>query len=341
MSSQQAEIKSIGETSSAQEITDAVFSKLKGLSSEASNLFPDGIGSVELEIGLDREESSGFKLTLKVSGAAATGTVRAFAAVVEAEDDSSVTFNAEGHKVIAHIAMNDLQSRVPAVAQKVQQILDDGDRLLTEAAIFPDVIRNDQPETKPFHFIDIPFRDGGPANPALPPAPHVLAKIDDFSTFFTGGGGTAEENVDALSWLIHLFGDVHQPLHCIEHISSLHPDGDRGGNSFRLKGSAKNLHSAWDSSVNVFESKDEEQLALDIAAIHTRQSLASDLQVTVMEQWARSSFKLAKRHAYSIAENPQNPPKPSTAYLKNMEKIGKRQAALAGYRLADHLAAIL
>ena len=74
-----------------------------------------------------------------------------------------------------------------AVAQRVQQILDDGDRLLTEAAIFPDVIRNDQPETKPFHFIDIPFRDGGPANPA-----------------------------------------------------------------------------------NVFESKDEEQLALDIAAIHTR-----------------------------------------------------------------------
>jgi len=203
------------------------------------------------------------------------------------------------------------------------------------------VIRNSQPLTKPFHFIDIPFKDGGAANPPLPQAPHVLSQIKERSDFFTNGGGTAQENVDALSWLIHMFGDVHQPLHCIEHISSLHPTGDRGGNSFRLKGSAQNLHHIWDSSVSPFQSADEDELALEIAAEHSRASLAADLQITDPEKWARASFRLAKQNAYTIAENPQTPPKPSMTYLKKMEKIGRRQAALAAYRLADRLAAIL
>jgi len=325
----------------AQELLDTAFSKLKelGAGDEAFNLFPGGIGSVDLEIDSGGDPNAEFRLTLKIS--APTPQAAPAAVTVAEEDETEITFNSEGHHVIAMIAFSDLQTRLPNVAQKVQRILDAGDRLLTEAATFPDDIRNQQPQTKPFHFIDIPFEDGGPVNPPLPQAPHVLSKIQEFSDFFSGGGGSDQENVDALSWLIHMFGDIHQPLHCIEHISSLHPGGDRGGNSFRLKGRARNLHSAWDSSTDVFQNIDEEELADQIAQQHTRASLAKDLQVTDPEQWARASFKLAKKNAYSLTENPQDPPKPSTAYLKNMEKIGKRQAALAGYRLADRLEQVL
>lgn len=252
------------------------------------------------------------------------------------DNDVEATFNADGHHVIALIAEQDLMQRLPNTWKKVQKVLTRGNRDLLAAATFPDDIRNQQPQTKPFHFIDIPFERGGPAEPPLPAAPHVLAKIAE-STAALKHGGTAQQMVDELSWLIHTMGDVHQPLHCIERISDLHPGGDRGGNSFLLKGSARNLHSLWDSSVS-FTHQDEPTLAASIMQDHPRQSLATDLRVADPEKWARSSYRLAKQFAYGpLHENPQSPPKPSPAYLKQAEKIGRRQAALAGYRLADRL----
>src|SRR5262249_40264871 len=110
---------------------------------------------------------------------------------------------------------------------------------------------------------------------------------------------------------------------------------------FVIRGPKKNLHSLWDSCVNVLQGKDEATLAAEILREHPRTGLSSDLQITDPEAWARASFKLARDQAYSLEENPKNPPRPSTAYKQNMEKIGRRQAALAAYRLADRLRVIL
>ena len=319
----------------AQGVLETVLSKVKELGSGdgTSRLFPNGIESVDLQM-----ELSEFHLSLKLNGTQ-TGSI-ILRAVEEEDDETRISFNTKGHQVIALIAMQDLETRLPDIHEKVLAILDAGDRSVREAAIFPDVIRNQQPQTKPFHFIDIPLKAGGPINPPLPGPPHVLSKIAEFTDFLKGGGGDAQEQVDALSWLFHLLGDVHQPLHCIERISTLHPNGDRGGNAFLLKGKAKNLHSAWDGSVNVIGNKDEEVLVNDIMQAHPRSSMTAELQVKDTEKWARATFSLAKKNAYTLTENPRNPPKPSMTYLKNMEKVGQRQAALGGYRLADQLEAI-
>ena len=118
--------------------------------------------------------------------------------------------------------------------------------------------------------------------PPLPSAPHILTKIAE-STATLKGSGTAQEMVDALSWLIHLIGDIHQPLHCVTHITSQHPapEGDRGGNSFKLKGTPNNLHSVWDSSVSFQHNLDDSALASSIIQEHSRQLLAGDLKVTL------------------------------------------------------------
>ena len=86
-------------------------------------------------------------------------------------------FNAEGHHVIALSATQDLEQRSPVAMLKVRKILDDGGRTVERAATFPDDLRQQQPATKHFHFIDIPFTDDGPANPILPPAPHAVSKM--------------------------------------------------------------------------------------------------------------------------------------------------------------------
>lgn len=303
-------------------------------------------GSVDLDISVGESSGRTCRVALKVgsdgAGVAAVAGVTALAPSAPVIDLGALPeFNAEGHHVVALVMEQDLAANSPATLNKVNQILGAVDRDIREAATFPDDIRNQQPQTKPFHFVDIPFEDHGPVNPPLPAGPHVLSAMTDFTAVLQSTTASAQEKADALSWLIHLFGDIHQPLHCIEHRSELHPEGDRGGNSFKLRGAKRNLHSLWDSAVNVTQSLDEDQIADEIVQAHPRSSLQQALAVEDPVKWARTSFRLAKTHAYTLDEDPQDPPRPSTAYKKNMEKIGRKQAALAGYRLADRLRAIL
>lgn len=321
-----------------EDLIEVAFTQIKelGAAQESSNLFPNGVGSLDLEISSGPDHH----VSLRISGAQAATIADQNSVFLGMERTPIPEFNAEGHHIVALIAELDLTQSFPQTMKKVQKILDDGGRTFLDAAVFPDQIRQSQPQTKPFHFIDIPFTAGGPTDPPLPPTPHIISKIEDF-TGVLRQGGSAQGRVDALSWLIHLFGDIHQPLHCTERISPLHPTGDRGGNSFLLKGRAKNLHSLWDSSVN-FSNPNDTQLAHDILAEHTRAKLATDLQVNSVETWARASFKLAKKFAYGpLTENPATPPTPSATYLKNAEKVGRRQAALGAYRLSNRLHEIL
>ena len=140
------------------------------------------------------------------------------------------TFNFEGHRVIALVMMADLKVRSVPARTRVDAILRDGNRTVLDAATFPDAIRDAQPQTRPFHFIDIRFVENGPAEPPLPGPPNVLSAIETFTDVLQSQDATAVQRVDALSWLIHLFGDVHQPLHCITRVNQFHPNGDRGGN---------------------------------------------------------------------------------------------------------------
>ena len=54
-----------------------------------------------------------------------------------------------------------------------------------------------------------------------------------------------------LRLLIHFIGDIHQPLHCVTRITKDRPNGDFGGNSFKIKpiNDITNLHALWDSVI--------------------------------------------------------------------------------------------
>jgi hypothetical protein len=329
-----------GSKGTAMDLLQKLVAKIGDLSADPDTADLMAAASVSLEVEL--REPGGDFATLQVAIRRPTNSLTAAGSLALAREDPAAEpeFNSEGHHVIALIAARDLANGAPDVMATVQAILDAADRTIQEAATFPDDIRASQPATKPFHFVDIPFERGGPINPPLPEAPHVLSKIDDFTAALRTAAGDPEATVNALSWLIHLFGDVHQPLHCIERISDLHPGGDRGGNSFRIAGSKRNLHSLWDSSVNVTESLTESELAERIMTTHPRASLSEELAIDAPEAWARSSHALARKHAYSLQEDPDRPPRPSAAYIRNMEQIGRKHAALGGYRLANRLIAI-
>lgn len=60
---------------------------------------------------------------------------------------------------------------------------------------------------------------------------------------------TAERALFA-RYLVHVVGDMHQPLHSVALFNKTFPSGDRGGNSIKIKllnGTSQNLHAFWDA----------------------------------------------------------------------------------------------
>jgi S1/P1 Nuclease len=100
---------------------------------------------------------------------------------------------------------------------------------------------------KYFHFVDLPFSDDHTALPPVP-TPNAQTQIAAFRAVLAAT--SSDPNLDKLksydlSWLLHLVGDVHQPLHSTTRVSTTKPDGDDGGNGLKLTSPA-NLHTFWD-----------------------------------------------------------------------------------------------
>lgn len=115
---------------------------------------------------------------------------------------------------------------------------------------WPDAARNigyaDKLQHRYWHFIDRPFSpDGTPLMaPIVPNAQTTIALLRA-----TLQSLTASDDVKSydLVWLLHLVGDVHQPLHATSRFDQAQPDGNRGGNLVALcaKPCKDELHAFW------------------------------------------------------------------------------------------------
>lgn len=98
---------------------------------------------------------------------------------------------------------------------------------------------------KYWHFIDTPFSPDQTPLPAIP-APNAQRQIVAFRAVLGSSQPDELKSYD-LVWLLHLVGDIHQPLHAVTRVTQAHPKGDAGANSVKLFGDgAPNLHSYWD-----------------------------------------------------------------------------------------------
>ena len=133
----------------------------------------------------------------------------------------------EGHAIIAQIAEDRL---APAARQQVDQLLD-GDSLAVVAS-WADEIRIHRPDTAQWHFVDIPknANDYDPARDCRP-TPRgdcIIAAIDRELAILRDASADKDKRAEALKFIVHFVGDLHQPLHCAD-------DHDRGGNDVTVK----------------------------------------------------------------------------------------------------------
>jgi hypothetical protein len=279
----------------------------------------------------------------------------------------SLAWSSPGHMTIAAIAYRDLSdSQSQAVTGLLKHHpdyatwkehyptnesgLDLDTFIFMRASTWPDEIRRrgnpyDHPE---WHYIDYPLEPPAfPDKPSPFPTNDILYGISQSEKIIRDTNSSPEMRAAYFSWLIHLVGDVHQPLHCSTLVNTNYPApaGDRGGNEFYVKPAetAVNLHSIWDRALGAtVNPRTQLNYAIQISTEHPRASLAELLKDKTPVAWSKESRAIAIESGYlhgKLAGSTQRDDAPALpeGYTKNMKTIAEKQAALAGYRLADEI----
>lgn len=208
----------------------------------------------------------------------------------------------------------------------------------------PDSARNigyaDQLQHRYWHFVDLPF---SPDHTPLiqPEAPNAVTQIVAFRAALASPRTSDDVKSYDLVWLLHLVGDVHQPLHAAARFTHEQPQGDEGGNRVSLCDKPRcraKLHGFWDDVLGTSRKP-------ELAVAHARKLAHADSRRVAVEDpsaWARESLGIAETEVYvaPIGAGP-GPYRLTSEYRAEARKVARQQAALAGARLAQLLNAAL
>lgn len=240
----------------------------------------------------------------------------------------------EGHETVALIAAARLS---PAAAAQVKALL--GADLvggMIDAATWPDgKVKQQRPETRPWHYVDVPVGTAG--YDAARDCKNHDCVVDQISIAASRAADRSllkPVRAEALKFLIHFVGDIHQPLHAAEN------DGDGGGNEVfvSIGGRLTKLHALWDTAVVEELSSDRTALAQMLTSMITPAQADAWSRGTSAD-WTNESFSIAGTHIYQklgiTGKNTRESPIVLPAsYFDDVEAVTKRQLAKAGVRLA-------
>ncbi len=254
------------------------------------------------------------------------------------------------------------------------------------AATWPDWVRSSRPGDKQYkdpkitkynrpswHYMNDPFMADSksdttqpttmPVAVTSPPTTkevNILEALADNRAILADATAPVADRAVALCWLIHLTGDLHQPLHAASMFSSRFPQGDKGGNDQAVNTGTNvmNLHALWDDLLGTAQN----YTAISFLAGDILRDARCDpekrddyLKHKTFPEWAEESHDLAVSFVYldgnistalmkdyqskkiTVSDVPGVPP----MYLENARDVARVRVALAGARLADVLKATL
>lgn len=226
-----------------------------------------------------------------------------------------------GHQIVALLAERHLTADARA---EVNQLL--GGDSLADVSTWADAVKNERPETKPWHFADIPLaEDDYNAGRDCANDDCIVAAIARFRTVLADENGDQRERAEALRFIVHFVGDMHQPLHCAD-------NNDRGGNDVkvRLLGNDANLHQVWDSRLI-----DRAGRADNAAYVAHLETLAGEDELDALaegtvEDWANEAHDVAETHVYRFSGSRTL----GRSYVRRNVPVVDAQLLRAGLRLA-------
>ena len=200
-----------------------------------------------------------------------------------------------------------------------------------------------------WHYVDKPFSPDG--TPLIEPsAPNAATQIPILRAALSAPHTSKDVKSYDLVWLVHLVGDVHQPLHCVSRFDAEDRGGDRGGNSVKITGNSQppvcddprycpfgppnELHAFFDDITGSgYATEPAEKAASLLPKPDAAKAIVRDEKV-----WIQEGFELAQSAIYvSPIGIGQGPFTISAAYQTAAQQLGEQRIALAGSRLANLL----
>ncbi len=244
-----------------------------------------------------------------------------------------------GHRVVAAIADTQLSGLARA---HVREILG-GAESLDEAANWPDEMRSApgdfwQKTATPWHYVTL----NGIVYDHAPKEGDALEALNHFRAVLTDPKASLSDRQLALRFVVHLVGDLHQPLHVGKCC-------DKGGNDVKVTwfGKPTNLHAVWDSQL-----VDDEQLSFTELARKLERHITNtdviDWWDVNPRDWITESAKIRDTLYPAVAPKPakrklfakrQPAPVPalSYAYVYKFTPVMERRLQQGGVRLAAYL----
>lgn len=257
----------------------------------------------------------------------------------------------QGHRTVGAIADRLLTPAArAAVAQLLAADLDkfgnpSGRTTLESVAVWADEIRGTPAAEPRWHYDDIPVC--GP----VPPRERYCAggqcdsaQLERLAAVLADSHAELRTRNEALKWIVHLLGDIHQPLHAAD-------NGDLGGNrvlvalaGVRTRGRLT-LHGAWDSELVALalqtRSRQRPPRDIDALALEAR-GLAAEAGQGAPVSWASESNHLARNVAYRYPGFACGSVPPGIVlldrdYQREASGLARERLLLAGARLANLL----
>jgi S1/P1 Nuclease len=268
----------------------------------------------------------------------------------------------EGHGLVAAIAEAHLEHQPK---MEVLRLLS-AEKLthLDEISSWADAERVAKPETGPGHFVDIPLKAKQYSRKRdchydkddnrVPDLTCIVVMLPQWAAVLADKTKGDPQRLEALKWVVHFAGDIHQPLHAEN-------NNDKGGNKVDVTyyGEDTELHAIWDRWViehhygwTLGPNFSFDHQAVRKAAQAIDNGISKSARTTWLAQggstnlntetpqWANWSHHLALQ-AYNDLPAPPRPQGWENAYQKHAWPVIKTQISAAGIRLAGILNAAL
>lgn len=230
----------------------------------------------------------------------------------------------EGHAIIGTIAERHLS---PAARAAVAQLLEPGETLANTGS-WADEVRGQRRETSTWHYINLPITEPpGDWRQYCPQTGCVVSAVIDMAGRLRNPSLDRAAKAEALKFLAHFVGDLHQPLHTGDR-------GDRGGNDVPVVflNQPGNLHSIWDTPILMWMLSEDPALRarLERGVIYwTRRQMSKGTP----EDWAWEAHAVSRDVAYRHL--PEGKPAIiGEPYARFAAPAIERQLQRAGVRLA-------
>ena len=262
----------------------------------------------------------------------------------------ALAWGPQGHRTVGAIADRLLTPRARAVVLRL--LADDRDKFgnasgrttLEEVSVWSDEIYGTAAAHPHWHYDNAPVCGPVVIAAVCPDGDCASEQLKRLISVMADPQAAPRARNEALKWVVHLVGDLHQPLHAAD-------NGDRGGNAvqvalagLRTRG-RESLHRAWDNDFVklALQARNRQQPPADVDTLASAaQTLLGEAGEGNPDSWASESNNLARNVAYRYPGFACRAPPPTIvvldqAYVTSAAALVRERLLLAGARLANLL----